>query len=92
MEDDLPDSPLIKRLKEAGLFGCFNDTGVTSENYKEHLMKSKNDFTIAIDTTGPSIEKSEISINDIEYEVSQDSAAICHCLMLIEETIARLVK
>ena len=27
----------LKRLKELGLVGCLNDSGITSENYKEHI-------------------------------------------------------
>jgi hypothetical protein len=32
------ESPFMKRLREAGLLGCLNGSGVTSENYKDILM------------------------------------------------------
>ena len=83
---------LMEAFKRFGLLDCLNGTGVTSENYKEVLMKSQNEFLITNETIGPGIQKSEIEINDLEYEVSQDAAAICHCLMLVEETLAKLVK
>lgn len=31
------ESPLMKRLRKTGLLGCFDGTGVTSENYKQVL-------------------------------------------------------
>ncbi len=36
-EEDL--SPRIARLKKAGLLGCFDGTGVNSENYKDVLRE-----------------------------------------------------
>ena len=29
----------LARLREAGLIGCLNDTGITSQNYKEEFYK-----------------------------------------------------
>jgi hypothetical protein len=37
---EIPLSPRMARLKKAGLLGCFDGTGVTSENYKEILHES----------------------------------------------------
>jgi hypothetical protein len=34
---DIPLSPRMKKIREAGLEGCFDGSGVTSENYKEIL-------------------------------------------------------
>ncbi len=36
-EEDL--SPRMTRLKKAGLLGCFDGTGVNSENYKDILRE-----------------------------------------------------
>jgi len=36
-------SPQVKRFKKAGLMGCFDDTGVNSENYKEFLYSTPTD-------------------------------------------------
>lgn len=32
-------SPLMQRFKDGGLLGCFDGTGVTSENCKKHIDK-----------------------------------------------------
>lgn len=37
--NDCP-SRRMKRLKDAGLIGCLNDTGVDSSNYKEIIRQS----------------------------------------------------
>ncbi len=34
---EVPLSPLMARFKKAGLLGCFDNTGINSENYKEFL-------------------------------------------------------
>jgi hypothetical protein len=34
-------SPRMQRFKDSGLLGCFDDTGITSENYKDHLYEDK---------------------------------------------------
>lgn len=39
MNDELPLSPRLQKFKNAGLLGCLNGSGVTSENYKEKIMK-----------------------------------------------------
>lgn len=39
VETDLPPSSRFAKFKEAGLVGCFNDSGVTSRNYKDVISK-----------------------------------------------------
>ncbi len=39
-EPEIPLSPLMARFKKAGLLGCFDGTGVNSQNYKEILNGS----------------------------------------------------
>lgn len=41
MEKEIKPKTRLERLEEVGLLGCLNDTGVTSENYKEFIYGSK---------------------------------------------------
>ncbi len=37
----VPISKRMEKLKKSGLIGCLNNSGVTSSNYKDHILKKR---------------------------------------------------
>lgn len=48
---DMSEMSLYEQFKEAGLIGCMNDSGVTSENYRSLQFKISTDPQFKINPT-----------------------------------------
>lgn len=56
-------SPRMKRFKVAGLLGCLDGTGVTSENYKDNLM-GKMEWIKFVDSHPPFMLTVDVAYHD----------------------------